>query len=299
MWLPAFACPDCRRGLAGGFCRACGRAYVERAGIWRCLSEARLTALDPFMRYYRAVREREGRRRLEAAYYRALPVVEAADPHAAEWRIRRESYGHLLRACFAGAPQGARVLDLGAGCGWLSHRLAELGHRVVSVDVLDDEADGLGAVKHYAVRFPAVQADFDRLPFLPEQFDVVVFNGSLHYARSVDETLDQARRVVAPGGTLVVMDSPMFHSRRDGEAMVADRADPVHGIGYLTYQGLDAAAASFAMVSRFTRSRGPLGWRMRRHAARLRIRRAPAAFGVWVAQRLAQCLEERASEGLA
>ena len=108
------------------------------------------------------------------------------------------------------------VLDLGAGSGWLSHRLTALGHRVVAVDAIDDEVDGLGACRHYAGDFAAVQADFDALPFAPAQFDLVVFNGSLHYAADTGATLERAHRVLAPGGALVVMDSPMFRADGDG-----------------------------------------------------------------------------------
>ena len=284
MWTPAFACPECGGGLAGVFCLGCGRMYRERDGIWRYLTAARLAALEPFLRHYRVVREREGRRRRAADYYRALPVVDRRDPHATEWHIRRETYRQLLNGCLASAPNPSRVLDLGAGCGWLSHRLAELGHHVVSLDILDDETDGLGAVRHYAEPFPAVQADFDRLPFAPEQFDVVVFNGSLHYARDVAATLWSARRVLARGGALVVMDSPMFPSSVDGDAMMARRADVVHGAGYVTYAGLDAIAAALGLRASFTASRGPVTWRLRRQVARLRLGRAPAAFGLWVAR---------------
>ncbi len=87
-----------------------------------------------------------------------------------------------------------RVLDLGAGSGWLSHRLATLGYRVVAVDRLDDEADGLGACRHYPIAFPAVQADFDALPFEPHQFDLVVFDGSLHYSPNPAATLARGAR---------------------------------------------------------------------------------------------------------
>jgi len=185
--------------------------------------------------------------------------MDRRDAHAAAWRVRRETYGHLLRRCFAHAPQQVRVLDLGAGCGWLSHRLAALGHRPVSVDLLDDETDGLGVVKYYGVRFAAVQADFNRLPFAPEQFDVVVFNESLHYAANAAATLGHARRVLAPGGALVVMDSPMRAS------FGAD---------------LTSAAAALGLDAAFVESRGPLVRRLRR---RLSLR-AAAARGLWVAQ---------------
>jgi len=294
VWLPSFVCPECGGGLVGTFCLACRRTYSHSGGLWRFLTATRQTALEPFLQQYRAVRAREGRRRTDGEYYRELPSVDPRDPHAAEWCLRRETYGHLLRRCFADAPPRARVLDLGAGCGWLSHRLAELGHRVVSLDVLDDEADGLGAVRHYAVRFPAVQADFDRLPFGPEQFDVVVFNGSLHYAADVAETLRRARRVLAAGGVLVVMDSPMFASVRDGDAMMERRGDALHGAGYLTHAGLAAIASTLGLTAAFVRSHGPLGWRLRRQLSRVRLGRAPAAFGLWVARRPPQPADERA-----
>jgi SAM-dependent methyltransferase len=251
--------------------------------------------LEPFLREYRQVRGREQRRRASADYYRMLPAVPVDDPHAWEWQIRRETYGRLLRRVFADGPSLMRVLDLGAGSAWLSHRLAELGHHTVAVDVLDDDADGLGAARHYASRFPAVQADFNALPFLPHQFDLVVFNGSLHYAHDVGDALARAHDMLASGGALVVMDSPMFHSDGDGRAMTTERARRFQlqyglasvvraGAGYLTFPSLEAAAQALQLQSAFVPSRGPFGWRMRRRLAYLRLRRAPAAFGLWVAR---------------
>jgi SAM-dependent methyltransferase len=225
-----------------------------------------------------------------------LPSVARDDPRAAEWRLRRESYAHVQRHALPAVWLGpARVLDLGAGCGWLSHRLASFGHRMVAVDRLDDDADGLGACRHYPVAFPAVQADFDALPFEPHQFDVAIFTGSLHYSPDPAATLAEATRMIAPGGAVAVMDSPMFAREADGEAMVADqqrRMQGEHGlgevvrpgVGFLTFAALQDAFRSLGLTARFFRSYGPLAWRIRRPLARLRLGRAPAAFGVWVAR---------------
>jgi SAM-dependent methyltransferase len=188
-----------------------------------------------------------------------------------------------------------QVLDVGAGTGWLSHRLASLGQRVVAVDALDDEADGLGAWRHYAVSFVVVQADFDALPFVAEQFDLVVFNGSLHYAPDAAATLARARRMLVPGGALVVMDSPMFRRDRDGVAMVDEKhrhfsrdlaiaGDVRPGAGYLTFARLRAIAESLDLQAQFVPTRGPLPWQLRRQFARVRLRRPPAAFGLWMAR---------------
>ena len=300
MWIPRFACPECRTDLvetgAERFaCARCGRVFDRRGGVWRFLTEARGTRLESFVRQYRLVREREGRRPSAPDYYRRLPTVAPGDPHARDWQVRRETYHHLLGHVLAAGALPVHVLDLGAGSGWLSHRLTALGHRAVAVDAIDDEVDGLGAARHYPTDFASVQADFDALPFAPGQFDLVVFNGSLHYAADIAATLERAHRALAPGGALVVMDSPMFRAEGDGSAMVgaevmrlrdqcgcANVVQP--GVGYLTFARLAGIAEKLALRPQFVPSRGPLGWRLRRGAARVRLRRAPAAFGLWVAR---------------
>jgi SAM-dependent methyltransferase len=297
VWTPQFVCPECG-GDAGDdehdryVCRACNRCYERRDGIWRFLTATRQSSFAPFVEQYRVVREREGYRLAVPDFYRRLPSVAPDDPHAAEWRIRRESFAHLERDVLQGG-DALRVLDLGAGSGWLSNRLASRGHRAVAVDLLDDQADGLGAARHFTTEFVAVQADFEALPFVPGQFDLVVFNGSLHYARHVASALEHARRMLVADGRLVVMDSPLFHGDRDGCAMLEDkhrlfrskyklRAIVQSGAGYLTFAGLAAVAERWKARARFVPTRGPIGWRVRRHLSRVRLRRAPAAFGLWV-----------------
>jgi SAM-dependent methyltransferase len=281
----------------GGFvCASCGTDFAPANGIIHFLSRERASAAEAFQRQYRRVRERDGFRPASPEYYRQLPSVGAHDAHATEWRIRAESFSSLRRHALPRVGSDpVHVLDLGAGSAWLSHHLAADGHRVVAVDRLEDEADGLGACRHYAVPFAAVQADFNALPFEPAQFDLVVFDGSLHYAVDPAATLGEAVRMLAPGGTVAVMDSPMFIRDRDGEAMVAAQLrqlevehgirDPVRpGRGYLTFAGLRTAAGTHGLRGRFLPSRGPIGWRIGRQLSRVRVRRAPAAFGVWVAR---------------
>jgi SAM-dependent methyltransferase len=281
VWLPRLVEPDRTQRVDGG--------------ILRLMPPTRLAAIAPFLDQYRLVREREGYRRATPEFYRALPDVADNDPQRDEWRVRRESFAHLLQHTSDVLAAGGRILDLGAGNGWLSHRFAALGHKTVAIDWLDDEEDGLGACRHYQVPFAAVQADFDALPFEPGQFDLAVLGGSLHYSASPAATLAEATRMLRPGGALVVMDSPMFAREEDGEAMVAGVrrqftsvhgvANPVRpGVGFLTYDAVDRAFRSLGMMPRFFRSHGPLGWRLRRPIAHLRLGRAPAAFGVWIAR---------------
>ena len=299
-WLPRFSCPECRTPLPDGgrglSCRDCGRTYArDPDGLFRFLAAHRATAAEPFLAQYRIVRAFDGYRSFDPEYYRALPRVPAGDARQDEWRVRCESFGHLRRYALPedGRPP-LRVLDLGAGCGWLSHRLASLGHHPVAVDCADDAADGLRACHHYPVGVALVQADFHALPFEPGQFDLAIFNGSLHYSPDPAGSLAEAARALAPDGALVVMDSPMFSSGRHGTAMLHDERTRIigdtgvditrPGVGFLTFDALDRASRRLGRRGWFVPSRGSVKWRIRRQLAWLRLGRAPAAFGVWIAR---------------
>lgn len=297
MWLPIFAC-RCGRSLTGDWlrCAGCGTQITQQDGIYRCLTSERRALVEPFLMQYRLVREQDGYRVSGEHYHRALPSVAPGDPQAPTWRIRQRSFERLCRDVLS-HPDGETpaVLDLGAGNGWLSYQLTRRRCRAVAVDLLADDQDGLGACRHYDAPFACVQADFDALPFAPGQFDVVVFNGSLHYARDVAATLSQAVPMLAANGTLVVVDSPMFREEADGAAMrerlrerlrreygVAEPIEP--GEGFLTFSRLEAWASSGGRTSRFFPTNE--GWRrrlLRLAPAHARGGSRPARFGVWVA----------------
>jgi SAM-dependent methyltransferase len=61
----------------------------------------------------------------------------------------------------------------------------------------------------------------ERLPFVDQQFDVVVAAASLHYARSVTRAVREAARVLAPGGAIMLVDTPLYETASGGEAVVA------------------------------------------------------------------------------
>ena len=228
-------CPACRPretvlGLveqASCWCGACGFQLENRGGIVRALSPDRERYYAKFIEEYSAIRRAEGRGSDEQGYYLALPYQDLSGKLADQWAIRAKSYAYFERRilakveCQSGA--GLRVADLGAGTGWLSYRLALRGHRPVAVDLLTDPLDGLGAANHYFTalekKFPLFQAEFDNLPFATGQFDLAVFNSSLHYSTDYKCTLGEALRCLRPGGQVVIMDSPIYRRSEHGERM--------------------------------------------------------------------------------
>ena len=279
-----FACPHCRASLDSSFiCPTCKTAFEYRDGIYRFLLSEREEELKPFLAQYQHIRQQEGNVAHSAEYYRSLPFVPKGGLGFERWYIRCQSFKSLLGLL---PRHPIKMLDLGAGNCWLTNRLAELGNHCVAVDVSINCDDGLGAQKNYALPFTCVQADFDSLPFVSGQFDVVIFNASLHYSPDLDHTLAQANSVLKRDGTIFVIDSPTFRSDRTGKKMISDRDDRFQvefglreviqcGSGYLTRKQMYSAGF------RFHESNGGFLSTARRWRSGMKMRREPAAFGVW------------------
>ena len=169
-----------------------------------------------------------------------------------------------------------RILDLGAGNGWLSYRLARRGHGVAAVDLNDDPQDGLGAHVHYdrEAPFAVIQASFDRLPWPDDVIDLAIYNGSLHYSTDYCATLREALRVLAPGGRVVILDSPFYRHTKSGEAMVRERKDVfradygcdtggVANEGFLTPARLDDLTRDLGISWRLLHPHYGLRWALR------------------------------------
>jgi SAM-dependent methyltransferase len=250
-----------------------------------------MSSFDRFLNPYQTVRRAEGWGAPTAAYYRSLPLVPPTDPQREIWRVRAASFRALLRTI--STPR--RVLDVGAGNGWLTYQLARRGHVVAAVDVNDDPLDGLGAFGNYPLALKAYRADFSALPFGSAQFDCVIFNASLHYARDLSSTVAEALRVLAPAGMIVVMDSPLYRHAASGRAMFVDKTRGIKDhlgveigndvIGFLTFADFENLSCAFALNWRWTEPLVDVRWATRHWRARLRDEREPARFGLMMGTR--------------
>ena len=289
-----FVCPLCRMALTAVssnnlMCPQDKLTFAQLDGIWRLLLPERAAHFQQFVADYEVVRQTEGWGSYQPAYYRSLPKVLSDDPFAEIWHIRARSFQMLINEVLGVARQPCRIIDLGAGNGWLAYQLARLGHCMAAVDLLTNEMDGLGAKQHYDVAFTAVQAEFDHLPFADKQADLVIFNGSLHYATNYEQTLQAAKQVLRPDGRLVIMDSPIYYDAASGQQMVRERAVAFverHGIrqdalpheGFLTFDRLAELSQTTGWRWRYLKPAYGWRWAIRPWLARLRRQREPASF---------------------
>jgi len=158
-----------------------------------------------FVEAYERVRLVEGFASADPAFAAALPFRDLTGKNRAIWRVRALHY-LVTRLCLCAIPGVRRVLDLGAGNGWLARRLAGR-FDVVAMDI-DAGPTSLGALRGGAV--PPVRAELERLPFRDGCFDAVVAAAALHYSSDAAETFREVARVLSPRGVLVVADSPVY-----------------------------------------------------------------------------------------
>lgn len=206
-------------------CQESGVEYHCVDGIWRMIAPDRWPRYAQFVQEYEAVRLAEGRKAADRSFYRQLPLAASNHPAAAMWQQRAASYQLFVDKIVKKSESKStlKILDMGAGNGWLANRMAQRGHTVGAVDLTTNDFDGLGVHTNYDHDFVPIQAEFDRLPLESDQFDLLVFNASLHYSADYDTTLREAIRVIKSDGQIVVLDTPVYENGASGRQMVAER----------------------------------------------------------------------------
>ncbi len=292
-----FICPRCRAALQNIsehelHCAADNLSFQQVDGVWKFLLPERESHYARFITDYEKIRSLEGRYSHASNYYRSLPFQDLSGRFSADWKVRATSYKMLERMLAL----NMKVIDLGAGNGWLSNRLAAHGCDTYAVDLLLNAEDGLGAWRHYENKFTSVQAEFTRLPFADGSSSLVIFNASFHYSEEYQETLHEALRVIGPQGRIVIMDSPVYHNAESGEIMMNERkaaflsqygfaSDTLQSKNYMTYQQMEQLGKNMGIQWKHLRPFYGIRWALRPWLAGLRSRREPAEFGLWVGSR--------------
>jgi ubiquinone/menaquinone biosynthesis C-methylase UbiE len=115
----------------------------------------------------------------------------------------------VVTAMFGNAAAGATVLDLGCGAGHLSFTIAPHVKQVVAYDlssemlkVVEDEA-----ARRHLRNITTTQGHVQELPFPDASFDWICTRYSAHHWLEIDRAIAETRRVLTPGGTLIVIDT--------------------------------------------------------------------------------------------
>ena len=98
--------------------------------------------------------------------------------------------------------RGGRWADLGAGEGAFTLALADLLGPEAQITAIDKDARALHAIEG---RFEVRVADFTR-PLELHDLDGVLMANSLHYVRDKQPVLEAVRKMLRPGGRLIIVE---------------------------------------------------------------------------------------------
>ncbi|MEK7952571.1 ArsR/SmtB family transcription factor [Luteolibacter soli] len=132
------------------------------------------------------------------------------------------SWKGLAEALLKVTNQGV-VADLGAGEGTLAQMLARQADQVIAVD-LSPKMVEFGrelAVKHELPNLEYRLGDIEEPPLDDASVDLAFLSQALHHAGSPEKALQQAFRIVKPGGRLVVLDL-LQHTFEQARELYAD-----------------------------------------------------------------------------
>lgn len=131
----------------------------------------------------------------------------------------REILGRLMD--FAGKD----LVDAGCGEGRIARFLASRGARVTGIDVKRTALEAARA-EPPAGGETFLEAPAEAMPFADDSQDVVLFHNSLHHVapEAMDKALGEARRVLRPGGVLIVAEPRAAGSRYEVTRAIDDEA---------------------------------------------------------------------------
>jgi ubiquinone/menaquinone biosynthesis C-methylase UbiE len=172
--------------------------------------------LVSFEEIYFKVREKEGRIYSDLEL-KELPNTNPSHPYHREWKIRKYSSLRLVQY-LKSKQRSLKILEIGCGNGWLSHRISEIyGSDILGLDPHEHEILQANRVFNKPnLRF--IYGELDRVIRENFKFDILIFAASIQYFPSLKDVLKECLGLLFSGGEIHILDSPLYSSSEIPEA---------------------------------------------------------------------------------
>jgi 2-polyprenyl-3-methyl-5-hydroxy-6-metoxy-1,4-benzoquinol methylase len=162
---------------------------------------------NQFSDEYLALRKKENRV-LTDNQVKILPQTKKGNPNFNEWHLRQKTANRFLN--YLKNKQTLSILDIGCGNGWFSHKMSELDHNIVALDVNLEELEQASRVfKTENLQF--VYADiFELNDKFINKFDVITLNASVQYFQDFEWLMSTLKSFLKMNGEIHILDSPFY-----------------------------------------------------------------------------------------
>lgn len=205
-------CPNCRLRISPETltCSNQHRFRIED-GVLILLEENFARELNTFLSRFTEIRRIRFKNYLQPQDYPFLPFGKAVAGNM-EWQLRQYDLEIILAELENRRQQS--ILELGGYNGWLTHRLAALGHNVTAVDYFIDEPDGLKTRKYYQEEWKSIQMDIRDLSLLEQKFDVIILNRCLQFFENPVQYFKSLKEMLGKGGIILLTGLQIFKNPR-------------------------------------------------------------------------------------
>ncbi|MDJ1471638.1 class I SAM-dependent methyltransferase [Xanthocytophaga flava] len=136
-----------------------------------------------------------------------------------------EEFIETLRLLREYAPQGKKILDVGAGNGISSIAFALEGYEVMVIEPDQSETVGAGAIrklaKHHSLANVEVHTVYgEGIPFNSESFDIVYARQMMHHAHNLDQFTAEVYRVLKLQGIFMTVRDHVTNTPAEKEAFL-------------------------------------------------------------------------------
>jgi SAM-dependent methyltransferase len=147
-----------------------------------------------------------------------LPDVSFNHPLKKEWSIRKTSL-EKLKKYLSNKSSGKKILELGAGNGWLSHQLARLKKtQVVGLDINETELLQASRVFNNLDNLSFAYADIFGADLTKNSFNYIILASSIQYFNDLSTLLERLLSILAFDGEIHILDTPFYQNEKIAEA---------------------------------------------------------------------------------
>ena len=171
-----------------------------------------------FSSLYLQVRKLE-KRVLTDNQLRSLPKLAPGNSHFKEWQLRQKSTTRFI-AYLEKKDKPLKILDLGCGNGWFTHKMAQIAEEnvVLGLDINIPELEQAAKVFEKS----NLQFGYGNIEELSSQFkntfDLITINAAMQYFNNCTAILKLLKSFLTPSGEIHIIDSPFYEMSEISDA---------------------------------------------------------------------------------